>query len=129
MNPRGRMSASDRRWQERYRAVQERKWNPPSGREARRRERRRAEATREVTPVESERLDYGVVAARGNQRIAWEPIYEWYDNASYVEGPQQPEFYFNKFVDWFVDDSPSRVKDLKDDVNRWDASGLSVLFA
>lgn len=134
MNPRGRMSASDRRWQERYKTIQERKWQTPGRRESRRRDRQYSDETYKVVPDESGWLDYCVTTERGSRGSIWDDVFEWYDDVSermngYVTTSDLDGLIFDESSGWFMYDSQSRVRDLKDDVSRWDASDLSSLFA
>lgn len=126
------MSASDRRWQERYKTIQERKWQTPGRRESRRRDRQYQE-TYTVPEEETWLDDWGLCEARN--RSAADIVYEWVEDAVVQErttvnyNDYIPQSYVEKLMHWFADDAPTRVRDLKDDVSLWDASDLSGLFA
>lgn len=127
------MSASDRRWQERYKTIQERKWQTPGRRESRRRDRQRFEETYKAVPDDSEWLDYCVTTERGSRGSIWDGVFEWYDDASERVNGYATTYGCDSILDelsgWFMYDTPTKVRDLKDDVSRWDASDLSSLFA
>lgn len=126
------MSASDRRWQKRYKTIQERKWQTPGRRESSRRDRQHQETY--IEPEEDTWLDDWRECESRN-RSATDFFYEWVE-AMDVQARTTvnyddyiPQSYVEKLVHLFADDAPTRVRDLKDDVSRWDASDLSSLFA